>query len=436
MRKSFHRRHTTKKVAATPDERIGQTFEVEIERIVPGGFGLAHGGGHTLLVALAATGDEVEVEIVSTRGGACFARIVRIIKPSTARAVPPCPYFGRCGGCDFQQLNYQAQLAAKLDIIRDAMRRTSHLTELPEVTITPAPHEWNYRSRIEWQYDSMRSRLGYYERGSHRIVDVSHCPVAALELERTLAELRAEQMAKGSEADEPIEFRAMVGDEGEVAVTPRTERFSRTELRRTIRGETYLYSAECFFQINHDLLPDLIAEALRPIELTATTTQAANSHTATHSIAGEMALDLYCGVGLFTVPLARRFRRVIGVEAHPVSSSYAKRNLTDANLNGDGATGAQVATESVKDWLAQNENNLPHIDFVLLDPPRAGAEGATVQRLINLKPSRIAYVSCDPVTLARDLGLFAAVGYKLESLRAFDLFPQTHHVETVAHLAL
>lgn len=433
MRKHFPRRKpAARNVTARADERIGQIFQVEIERIVPGGFGLAHGGGHTLLCALAAPGDRVEVEITSARGRACFARIVRIVEPAPARRAPPCPYFGRCGGCDFQQLDYRAQLAAKLDIIRDAMRRTSHLTQLPEVTITPAPSEWNYRSRIEWQYDSTRSQLGYFARGSHAVVDVTHCPVAAPELERTLADLRAE-MRDGSLADEDVEFRAMVGDAGEVALAPRTEKFPRTELRRTIRGETYRYDAECFFQINHDLLPDLIAEALRPIE---THDQSDLFPSTTSAFSGDIALDLYCGVGLFTVPLARRFRRVTGIEAHSISASYARVNLAEANLTGSDTIQASVANESVKDWLARHENDLPQIDFVLLDPPRAGAESATVASLVKMKPSRIAYVSCDPVTLARDIGLFSAAGYKLESLRAFDLFPQTHHVETVAHLAL
>lgn len=433
MPKRFHRKYATKNVDAPRDKRVGQFLEVEIERIVPGGFGIAHAEGHTLLVALAAPGDRVQVEIVSTHGRACFARIIRIIQPAPARAVPPCPYFGRCGGCDFQQLTYPAQLAAKLDIIRDAMRRTSHLTQLPELTITPAPHEWNYRSRIEWQYDATRSQLGYFARGSHAIVDVTYCPVAAPELERMLAELRAEKIHNESGANDSNEYRAMVGDSGEVALTPRTEKFPRTELRRTIRGEIYRYNAECFFQINHDLLPDLIAEALRPIETHDTTVV---SQSAVSTAAGDMALDLYCGVGLFTVPLARRFRRVTGVEGHPISARYAHMNLAEANLIGDASIGARIANESVKGWLARHETDLPRIDFLLLDPPRAGAEGATIASLNKLKPRRIAYVSCDPVTLARDIGLLSAGGYKLESLRAFDLFPQTHHVETVAHLTL
>ena len=187
MQKRSYRSQRRKEKA--PDERIGQVFETRVERIVPGGLGLGYAEGHTLLVALAVPGDLVEVEIQSVRGQVCFAHIRRIIEPSPVRVEPPCPFFGdpkRCGGCDFQQLTYEAQLAAKLDIIRDALRRTGGITAPPSLDITPAPHAWGYRSRAEWQHDAQRKLLGYYERGSHRICDVSHCPVVVPELERTL----------------------------------------------------------------------------------------------------------------------------------------------------------------------------------------------------------------------------------------------------------
>lgn len=412
MKRPQHRRPAK---AAAPDERIGRVFKTRIERIVPGGYGLAHAEGETLLVALGAPGDEVEVKVRSTRGRACFAHILRIVESAPVRVAPPCPYFGRCGGCDFQQLSYDAQLAAKLDIIRDALRRTARLANIPRLDITPALRQWQYRSRVEWQHDAAAGTLGYFERGSHRVCDVTHCPVAAPELESVLEELHS-AMRNGA-LDETEEFRAMVGDAGEVALTPPHGSRLATELRRTIRGEIYHYSANCFFQINHDLLPDMIAEALRPIEEAS-------------KVQLDFALDLYCGVGLFTVPLARRVRRVIGIESHKTSARYGILNLEAAGL-----TEARVETGEVKEWLARHEDDLPDIDFVLLDPPRTGAEAATVGSLIHMRPKRIAYVSCDPVTLARDLGMLVPAGYKLESLRAFDLFPQTHHVETVAHLA-
>src|SRR5205085_6984099 len=139
--------------------------------------------------------------------------------------------------------------------------------------------------------------------------------------------------------------------------------------------------------------------------------------------AGAAALDLYSGVGLFTLPLARLFERVVAVEGNPVAAAYARRNLSDAGLSN-----ARVETSQVGDWLTRTAGRLGPTDFVLLDPPRAGAEAETVRAVIALRPHHVSYVSCDPATLARDLRAFNESGYGVASVRAFDLFPQTHHV--------
>src|SRR5437868_14453409 len=144
-------------------------MEVTIERILPGGFGLAHAEGKTLMVALAAPGDRLRVRVERVKGTVGFASVIEVLEPSPMRTAPPCPYFGRCGGCDFQQLTYEAQLAAKVEIIRDCLRRIARLTPPAEIQITPAPDAWHYRARAQWQYDRARKWLGYYERGSHRV---------------------------------------------------------------------------------------------------------------------------------------------------------------------------------------------------------------------------------------------------------------------------
>jgi 23S rRNA (uracil1939-C5)-methyltransferase len=151
--------------------------------------------------------------------------------------------------------------------------------------------------------------------------------------------------------------------------------------------------------------------------------------TALSDARGDTAIDLSCGAGLFTLPLAQRFKRVLGVEASAAAIGYARRNLEDANLEN-----ATFETARVGDWLAENSESLAPVDFVLLDPPRAGAEDGAVDGILTLKPQQISYVSCDPATLARDLRALTAGGYRLDSLSAFDMFPQTHHVETVSHL--
>jgi 23S rRNA (uracil1939-C5)-methyltransferase len=386
----------------------GAALEVTVERILPGGVGLAHAEGQTVLVGLAAPGDRLRVRVERARGKTLFASLVEILSPSPARVEPPCPYFGRCGGCDFQQLNYEAQLAAKADIIRDCLRRVGHLEPPAEIVVTPSPAEWRYRSRARWQYDARGGALGYYERGTHRVCDVAECPVAAPAVQGRLTRLREAARADALPAD-AHEFEAVEGDAG-VALWPPLGPEDEGEQSRLVGGERYSFDAGCFFQINHALLEPLVAAGLG-------------------DAAGETALDLYCGVGLFTLPLARRFARVTGVEGHPAAAAFARRNLSDAGLSN-----ATVETAAVGGWLAAHAARLPRPDFLLLDPPRAGAEPEALQAILELRPTRLSYVSCDPATLARDLHALTAAGYQISSLRAFDMFPQTHHVETVVHL--
>jgi 23S rRNA (uracil1939-C5)-methyltransferase len=389
--------------------RAGALLDVRVERILPGGVGFAHAEGQTVFVSLAAPGDLARVRVESTRGRAAFASIVEVLEPSAVRAKPPCPYFGRCGGCDFQQLTYDAQLSAKAEIIRDCLRRVAHTEPPAEIEVVPSPEVWRYRSRARWQHDALRRHLGYYERGSHRVCDVADCPVAAPPVAERLKRLRG-MMSEGA-LPQAAEFEAVAGDEG-VALAPPAEPGDEREQVRRIGGETYRFDAGCFFQINHALLAPLVEEGLRGT-----------------ADGGGTALDLYGGVGLFTLPLARRFRQVVAVEGNPASAEYARRNLSDASL-----ANARVETSAVGDWLERHAEDLGRADFVLLDPPRAGAEPEALRGIVGLEPAHVSYVSCDPATLARDLRLLLDAGYRLDSLRAFDMFPQTHHVETVVHL--
>ena len=193
-------------------------MEVTIERILPGGLGLAHAEGKTVMVALAAPGDRLRVQIDRVKGNVSFASIQEIITPSPNRVEPPCPYFGRCGGCDFQQMNYQAQLDAKVEIIKDCLRRLARIENIPDFQITAAPNPWHYRSRAQWQYDAVRQKLGYFESGSRHVCDVAACAVLAPELQNTLESLRT-RMQEGLLPDSARDFRAVVGDEG-VSIAP------------------------------------------------------------------------------------------------------------------------------------------------------------------------------------------------------------------------
>ena len=383
-----------------------KVFEVEIERLLPGGVGLAHAEGLTLFVSLAAPGDVLRVKVDRVQGTVGFASIVEILKPSAVRTEPPCPYFGRCGGCDFQQLTYEAQLQTKVEMIRDCLHRIAKLEAPGEIPITPSVNQWHYRARATWQVEPREKLLGYFERGSNRVCDVESCAVLTPQMEETLEQIRKEVAAKDVRQLRHID--AVVGDEG-VSVAPAIAGFNARTLSRNIGDAAYSFSADTFFQVNHELLEPLIAAALGDAR-------------------GQFAIDLYCGVGLFTLPLARQFARVTGVEAHPRAVEFARRNVERAKLEN-----VEIANLGVADWV-KHSRSFEVLDFLLLDPPRVGCENAVVAGILAMRPRRIAYVSCDPATLARDLKKIIADDYTLDTIAAFDMFPQTHHVETVARL--
>ena len=404
-----------------------RTIEVKIERLLPGGVGLAHADGLTLFVSLAAPDDVVRVRIDRVSGKVAFASVVEIVEPSSVRIEPPCPYFGLCGGCDFQQLNYEAQLKAKVEIIRDCLHRIAKIEAPLEIPIHASPKPWQYRARATWQFDRSTSRLGYFIRGSNDVCEVEYCAVLVPELQRTLEELRNEIPS----GQLPKHIDAVAGDEG-VSVAVRNaevEGNNAPTISRRIGNETYRFSAEGFFQANHDLLEQLIQTALGDAR-------------------GKTAIDLYCGVGLFTLPLTRQFERVIGVEANPLATDFARLNLdqsrsptvregSNADMHNGLAT-AEIVTARVGDWLRQHSTSIGPVDFLLLDPPRTGAENKDIAGILALRPRQISYVSCDPATLARDLKKLIGDGdrgYSLDSVAAFDMFPQTHHVETIARLS-
>lgn len=405
-------------------------LNVRIERIVPDGAGIGFAEGLTVFVPLTAPGDLARVKIERKKGNTAFANLVEILEPSPARRTPPCPYFGACGGCDFQQLNYAAQLEAKVGIVKDCLRRIGKIEWQNEIEIIASPHEFGYRTRAQWKRE--REKLGYFERNSHRTIDVEICPILAAPLQNELANRRAKLKTEKSNfneiqavsAGENVSVRFSSGahefDENFYAANRELSNKSRSETAAdadaakeivfTLDGFEYRFSAATFFQVNHDLLPAFVANALQ-------------------TDAGNFALDLFCGVGLFALPLAKRFKKVIGVEGNETSIEFAQKNAATANIKN-----TKFHQSFVGKWLIENKANLPPVDLVLLDPPRTGAESETIQSLVELRPRKIVYVSCNPATLARDLRLLCANDFEIEQIKAFDFFPQTHHVETVVHL--
>lgn len=386
----------------------GDVLDVKIEKMVPRGSGLAFAEDLTLFVPLAVPGDHVRVRINRIKRRTSFAEIVTILEPGPDRIDPACVHFGICGGCDFQQLNYRAQLSAKADIIRDCLHRIGKI-DIDEVAVIGSPQEFGYRSRAKWHLDRMERAIGYFKRDSHDVVNVEKCPILTPEAQSVLDDL-ATNIDWAMLWDDTAEVEAVCGDGGRSSIFSGSIPEMTDEVTVTVAGEEFSFSARSFFQANRLLAGQLVETALG-------------------GASGSTALDLYCGVGLFAIPLARKFERVIGVEDNSIAVGFAKKNAARSGLKN-----IEFRRSGVRDFLRSSE--LASTDLILIDPPRAGAEKGVIETIAGLRPKQISYVSCEPSILARDLRILLDAGYRIDTIVGLDLFPQTHHVETVVRLVL
>jgi 23S rRNA (uracil1939-C5)-methyltransferase len=395
---------------------VGETYEVAIEKLVYGGDGLAHVGSQAVFVPYAATGDFVRVRIVECERNYARGVIEEMLDPSPLRRVPPCPYFGACGGCQLQHLDYRAQLEAKTAFVRESLRRIGNIAWDEEIGMRSS-EEFGYRSRAEIKVsrdEEGRARIGYFRSGTREVCEVDNCLILLPAANRELQRLRAESSLVPKDS---TRVHLTAGDD-EVIVTPangeqgRAAEFdSMGTAHQRIAGINYGFGVRSFFQGNRLLVEELIQEAIG-------------------TASGKFAIDLYAGVGLFSLQLAKRFEQVCAVEGNKTAAFHGVEN---ARLNG--LNNVRYEPISVEAWLKYKSAEFPTPDFVLLDPPRAGAGVNVIERLAAMAPPTVTYISCDPATLARDLRLLIDYGYRIDSITALDMFPQTFHVETVARLS-
>ena len=429
-------------------------MQLKIEKLVYGGDGLSrlpvdeHGPGKSVFVPFVLEGEEVEAEIIEQKPGFARGRLETVVAPSAIRIKPGCPYFSRCGGCHYQHTSYENQLAIKAAILRETLRRMAKL-ELPcELHVHPSP-QWEYRNRTRLKIQTTPEfAIGYFRFRSHDLLPVEQCPISSPLINRAIAELwsagreqaipktiiEVELFADSADSTLLVEVHCAQG-------TPRREarqiaesfgpllsgvtgvavfeqqsarqsadpavlaEFGNTKLLYKTKPFTYQVSTGSFFQANRFLIDGLI-------ELGA------------NDVSGELAFDLYAGVGLFSTVLARSFAQVIAVEASQTSFSDLRHNC---------AQEVKAVRATTEKYLSQSSGL--HPDFVVADPPRGGLGENVVRRLAALEVPRINYVSCDPSTLARDLRTFVGLGYRIAEAHLIDLFPETFHIESVFYLA-
>jgi len=389
-----------------------------VEKLVYGGDALARLEGRVVLAPFALPGERIRVRAEQEKPGLIRASTLETLEPAPGRVAAPCPYFTRCGGCHYQHAAYECQVTAKLAILAEELHRVGKIDPPAEIAAL-AGEPWGYRNRVQLHIED--GRLGYREMRSHKLCAIGKCPIASPKINEAIGALAG--MLRDRRWPRFVRSLEVFTDERQVQLNvieadrPVARRFFEW-CAEAIPGlaqgaldyqDRFRVSRGAFFQVNRFLADGLVETALEGVE-------------------GDAALDLYAGVGPFSLALARRFRTVTAVE----SGSAAARDL-EYNAARAGLANVQVEQRAVETYLQALEQ-AP--DFVLADPPRAGLGKGAVKRLAELRPPRLTLVACDPATMARDVAGLIAAGYRIEKMTMVDLFPQTYHLETVVALCL
>jgi len=394
-------------------------LDVTIEKLVYGGDGLSRLNGQVVLTPFVLPGERATVETLEQKPGLVRSKLVELHETAAERVEARCPHFGRCGGCHYQHAAYEAQLGFKRAILAESLRRVGKI-ELPEDIRVIAAEPWHYRNRA--QFHIQGNEIGYLEARSKRLCGIGQCPISSPRINEVITSLR--EMLRDARWPRFVRAIEVFTNEEQVQLNvlesdrPVAQRFFDWcaeaivgfvpgALDYAAAGAMYRVSGGSFFQVNRFVIDQMVAEATGGAE-------------------DEAALDLFAGVGLFSLPLAKRFTKVTAVE----SGSGALRDL---RFNGERAGVSVEAHQSTVDAFLANLTATP--DFILADPPRSGLGKIAVRELVRLEAPSITIVACDPATLARDLAALVAGGYKLGKLTMVDLFPQTYHIEAIARLS-
>jgi len=411
-----------------PGKKAG-TFDVTIEKLVYGGMGFARHQGKVVFVPFAAPGDRARLRPVEEKKTFLRAEIVRILKPGKGRIEPACPHFGLCGGCSWQQVDYSLQVEAKKQILEELFHHRFPETRRLRITMQPCAQPFGYRSRARVQTRGCgpRSIVGVYRFRSHAIEDIDHCPLFRESLNEALQSLRQYKLKVDTEAAPQEMDIACSEEEGtwataradakaakETVPLPGMRRGDEVLVRRKVGDFIYSVTASVFFQANDFIVPDLVA-LVRQLSMDR---------------GGGTALDLFSGVGLFSLPLACRFREVTAVENSPASARLCASNAAAARLDN-----VRVVCADAAAWMkGQKSAGSSPFDLIVLDPPRTGAGSEVMDCIRRWAPQTILYVSCDPQTLCRDIAGLVPRDYKIDCIRGLDMFPQTFHFETVVRM--
>jgi len=419
-------------------------MKVKIESVAFKGYGVGRLSGKVIFVPYTVTGDEVSVTLVEERKDFSIAKLKEIITPSPWRVTPPCPYFGYCGGCQWQHIEPMIQGELKKEILKNLFQRLGRLREPPSLSLIPSLSPYGYRARIQLKVDG--KRMGFFEGKSHRIIEIDQCLIAHPLINPILKELQKRRVSlshireieinvspeeeKGIlilHLDKPagretLPIHELLGSFpflkglvlagingweyfGDPILHLKTEVIS-SKIHRVFRLRV---SPESFYQVNLEQNLNLLETVLEFAQLRGE----------------ERVLELYSGIGNFTLPLAMEAGWVLGIEENGKAIEDARFNAEENRIG------------NCRFLLGRVEERMKEVgeevDLMLLDPPRRGAKSVLVE-IERLRPKRIVYLSCDPTTFIRDITLLLQKGYSLQKVRLVDMFPQSYHMEVIGLL--
>lgn len=369
--------------------KVGTVIEVEVEKLIYGGAGLARYEGQVVFIDYAAPGDKLEVEIIQAKKNFLRGKILKILNASVDRVTPPCPVFGTCGGCQWQHINYSKQIEAKQNILSETVKRFFPHETIQLDPFLESPDQYHYRNRI--QVRAVAGRVGFYGKGSHDLVEMDHCPIAEPSVNKELSELIKTNPQEGK-------YRIQVGLNGVAA---------KSDLQE---GEEPLGFAQVNTKQNVKLQKKIIEQYAK--------------------YSGSAVIDLYGGYGNLSLPLAEAYPQ-IQIESVEWNRQAVAEGVTLARQKN--AKEIKFICGDVAAYLQRVK--LPQDAFVILDPPRDGCSPQVMQELAWNRPRVLVYVSCDPMTWGRDGQIFIKEAqqkgghYRIATIHGLDMFPHTDHIE-------
>jgi 23S rRNA (uracil1939-C5)-methyltransferase len=424
-----------------------QSLVVEIEKMVYGGKGMGRVDGKVVFVPFAAPGERVQAEVVHEKKDYAEAALKKVEMKSPRRVEPFCPLYGDCGGCQYQHFAYEEQLKLKEEAVRETFSRLTRSGSFEFLPIIPSPQDRGYRIRAQFKAGEKGGRrfLGFHAWRTHRVVEVAHCPLLHPLADRILAGLnaylrkRADVTLKGADLQvSPEEGQGAVvlqtegsWDPGKVEAMGRgvegLKAITWGEKKKSVWGDVTLFydspevggrklrlqiSGDSFVQVNPGQNENLVRKVVDWAGLTGR----------------EKVLDLFCGSGNLTLPLALAAKRIWGIDQDRQAIDSARENARENSLSH-----CSFSAVPAVDGIGRIRGEADSVDLAVLDPPRVGAHGV-LEPLAALRPRKILYVSCEPPTLARDLARLGSLGYNVQRIQPLDMFPQTYHIEVIAEL--